>query len=79
VTCTDSDKDLDRSRRSVAEDWRWSSTCRVLSGRTIGRSGDAVYGLYLAQGVRVSCLSLKSKVDEFSGLGLKTGSYGLTI
>jgi hypothetical protein len=30
-----SDEDRDRSRRSDAEDPGWSSTCRVLDGRTI--------------------------------------------
>jgi hypothetical protein len=46
----DSDEDLDRSRRSGAEDRGWSSTGWVLGGRTIGSSGDTVYGLYRAQG-----------------------------
>jgi hypothetical protein len=45
-----SDDDLGRSRRPGAEDQRWSSTGRVLGGRTIGRSGDTVCGLYRAQG-----------------------------
>jgi hypothetical protein len=44
------DKDLGRSRRPDAEDQRWSSTSRVLGGRTIGRSDDAVCSLYHAQG-----------------------------
>jgi hypothetical protein len=44
-----SDEDLDRSRRPDAEDWGWSSTGRVLGGRTIRRSGDAVWDLYRAQ------------------------------
>jgi hypothetical protein len=47
---TDSDEDLGRSRRPGAEDRGWSSTSQVLGGRTIGRSGDAVCGLYRAQG-----------------------------
>jgi hypothetical protein len=42
------DEDLDRSRRPSAEDRGWSSTCRVLGGQTIRRSGDAVCGLYRA-------------------------------
>jgi hypothetical protein len=45
-----SDEDLGRSRRSGAEDQGWSSTGRVLSGQTIGRSGDAMCGLYRTQG-----------------------------
>jgi hypothetical protein len=46
---TDSDKDHVRSRRPSAEDRGWSSTGRVLGGRMIGRSGDAVCGLHNAQ------------------------------
>jgi hypothetical protein len=44
-----SDKDWDRSRRHGAEDQGWSSTCRVLSGWMIGRSGDTVCSLYHPQ------------------------------
>jgi hypothetical protein len=43
-------EDHGRSRRPSAEDRGWSSTCRVLDGRTIGMSGDAVCGLHRAQG-----------------------------
>jgi hypothetical protein len=42
------DEDLGRSKRPDAEDRGWSSTGRVLSDRTIERSGDAVCGLYHA-------------------------------
>jgi hypothetical protein len=42
--------DLGRSRRTGAQDQGSSSTCRVLGGRTIERSGDAVRCLYHAQG-----------------------------
>jgi hypothetical protein len=45
-----SDGDLGRSRRPSVEDWGWSSTCQVFSGRTIGGSGDAVCGVHRAQG-----------------------------
>jgi hypothetical protein len=45
-----SNEDCGRSRRPGIEDRGWSSTCRVLGGRTIGRSGDIVYGLHRAQG-----------------------------
>jgi hypothetical protein len=45
-----SDEDRGRSRRPGAEDQGWLRTCWVLSGRTIGRSGDAVCGLHHAQG-----------------------------
>jgi hypothetical protein len=41
-------------------------TVRILDGRAIRRSGDAVYGLHCAQGARVSWLSLKTKVDGLS-------------
>jgi hypothetical protein len=46
----DSNEDRGRSRRPSAEDRGWSSTGRVLDGRTIERSGDAMSGLYRAQG-----------------------------
>jgi hypothetical protein len=47
---TGSDDDLGRSRRPGAHDQGSSSTGRVLGGRTIERSGDAVRCLYHAQG-----------------------------
>jgi hypothetical protein len=47
---TSSDEDLARSRRLDAENRGWSSTGRVLGGRTIRRSGDAVCGLHRAHG-----------------------------
>jgi hypothetical protein len=43
-----SDEDYDRSRRPGAEDRGWSCTDQVLGGQTIGRSSDAVCGLYHA-------------------------------
>jgi hypothetical protein len=46
----DSDEDLGRSRRPGAEEQGWSSTYRVLGGRTIRRSGDIVCGLHLTYG-----------------------------
>jgi hypothetical protein len=46
----DSDENRDRSRRPGVEDRGWSNTGRVLSGRTIGRSGDSVSGLHCARG-----------------------------
>jgi hypothetical protein len=36
--------------RPSADDYGWSDIGRVLGGRTIGRSGDAVCGLHHAQG-----------------------------
>jgi hypothetical protein len=44
------DEDRGRSRRLGTEDQRWSSIDQVLSGRTIERAGDAVYGLHRTQG-----------------------------
>jgi hypothetical protein len=44
------DEDIGRSRRPGAEDRGWSSTGRVLCGRVIERSGDAVCGLHRARG-----------------------------
>jgi hypothetical protein len=38
----DSDEDHGRMRRLGAEDQGWSSTGRILGGRTIERSGDAM-------------------------------------
>jgi hypothetical protein len=45
-----SDDDLGKSRRLGAEDWGGSSTCRVLDGWMIGRSGNIVCGLHHAHG-----------------------------
>jgi hypothetical protein len=45
-----SDEDRGRSRRPDVEDRGWSSTGRVLDGRTIGGSGDAMCGLHHARG-----------------------------
>jgi hypothetical protein len=44
-----SDEDLGWSRRPIVDDRGWSSIGRVLSDRTIRRSGDAVCDLYHAQ------------------------------
>jgi hypothetical protein len=66
------DDDRGKSRRLGAEDWGWSSTGRVLSGRTIEMSDDAVCGLYCVQG---------DEKHEFLGLASKprsTISPGLT-
>jgi hypothetical protein len=47
---TSSDKDRGRSRRLGAEDRGWSGTGRVLGGRTIERSDDAVCSLHRVRG-----------------------------
>jgi hypothetical protein len=47
MTCNDDD--CSRSRRPGAEDWD-GRIGRVLGGRAIERSGDAVCGLYHAHG-----------------------------
>jgi hypothetical protein len=78
----DSDEDRSRTSRRGAVDRGWSSTSRVLGGRTIERSGDAVCGLHCTQGdeERVS-LGLASKprstVEKPSGrfLGLIVMSH----
>jgi hypothetical protein len=44
------DEDRGRSRRLGAEDQGWASTSRVLGGRTIERSGDAMCDLHRTQG-----------------------------
>jgi hypothetical protein len=84
---TGSDKDHGTSRRSGADERGWSSTDRILDGRTIKRSGDVVCGLYRTQGAE-ECgflgLALKPRLTvcqwvEFPGLGLKTGNFGLVI
>jgi hypothetical protein len=65
-----SGEDLRRSRKPSVEDRGWSSTGRVLGGRTIGRSSDTVCGLYRAQ------------ADEecgFLGLASKPRSTGFPI
>jgi hypothetical protein len=78
-------KDHGRSRRPGAEDWRWSSTARILGGRTIERSGDAVCGVQIFWfGLKIKVDSLlvvwpQNHWDRFSGLGLKTNSYDLVI
>jgi hypothetical protein len=46
----DSDKDHGRSRRPDAKDRGWSSTGRILDGRTIERLGAAVCCLHYAGG-----------------------------
>jgi hypothetical protein len=44
-----SDEDCGRSRRPGVEDRGWSSTGRVLGGRTIERLGDTVCSLHRAR------------------------------
>jgi hypothetical protein len=65
-----SDEDLGRSRRPTAEDWRWSSTGRILGGWTIGRSGDVVCDLYRAQ---------EDEECGFLGLASKPKSMGFPV
>jgi hypothetical protein len=66
----DSDEDLGRSRRPGVEDRGWSSTGRVLDGRTIGRSGDTVCGLHRAQG---------DEERRFLGWASKPRSTGFSV
>jgi hypothetical protein len=88
-----SDEDYGRSRRPSVEDREWSSTGRVLGGRTIKRLGDAMCGLHSAQGDEKHrflgwpqnqgrpFLPVSPQTNGFGipDLGLKTGSYGLVI
>jgi hypothetical protein len=64
------DEDLGRSRRPGAKDRGWSSTGRVLSDWTIGRSGDAVCGLHHAKG---------DEEHEFLGSASKPRSTGFPV
>jgi hypothetical protein len=70
-----SDEDHGKSRRPNAEDRGWSSTGRVLDGRTIERFGDAVCSLHVAQGEEEhGFLGLASKLRSMvcQWFGLKT-------
>jgi hypothetical protein len=57
-----SDEAWGKSNRLGAKNWRWSSTGRVLGGRTIERLADAVCDLYRAQ---------EDEEHWFLGLALK--------
>jgi hypothetical protein len=65
-----SDEDRGRSRRLGAEEQGWSSTGRIIDGRTIKRLGDAVYGLYHAQ---------RDEERGFLGLASKPRSTGFPV
>jgi hypothetical protein len=74
-----SDEDRGRSRRHDAEDRGWSSTGRVLGGRTIERSGNVVCGLYSSQGDEErGFLGLASKPRSTVSLGLAS-KLGLRV
>jgi hypothetical protein len=60
-----SDEDRGKSRRPGIEDHGWPSIGRVLGGRTIERSGDAMCGLHNAQ---------EDEEHMFLGLTLKPRS-----
>jgi hypothetical protein len=80
-----SDEECGRSRSTGAEDWGWSSTGRVLGGRMIQRSDDAVWDQYRAQGDeereflglaskplgRVSWFEPQNRQLQFGDFGLK--------
>jgi hypothetical protein len=77
-----SDEDHGRSRGLGAEDRGWSSTGRVLGGWMVERSGDAVCGLYYAQGDdEREFLGLASKPRSVicQWLGLKTTWSGFPV
>jgi hypothetical protein len=65
-----SDEDRGRSRRLGAEEQGWSSTGRIIDGRTIKRLGDTVYGLYHAQ---------RDEERGFLGLASKPRSTGFPV
>jgi hypothetical protein len=46
---TGSDEDRGRSRRLGADDWGWSSTCRILGDQRIEKSSDTMCNLHRAQ------------------------------
>jgi hypothetical protein len=71
---TGSDEDRGRSRRPGAEDRGWSSTCRILGGWMIKRSGDDMCGLHRAQGEEEReffYLASKPRSTVFPGLASK--------
>jgi hypothetical protein len=89
----DNNEDRARNKRFGTDDRRWSSTCRVLSGWAIERSGDIMCGLHHAKGdEQCEFLGLASKprsaispslaskpMAQFLGLCLKTEVDGLVI
>jgi hypothetical protein len=75
-----SNDDRVRSRRLDAEDRGWSSTGRVLGGRTIERSGDVVCDLHHAQGGEErEFLSLDSKPRLTVSPGLTSKPMGTIL
>jgi hypothetical protein len=75
-----SNEDRGRTRRLGAEDWEWSNTGWVLSGRTIERSGDTVYGLHCAQGYEeYEFLGLASKPRLTISPGLVSKSVAMIL
>jgi hypothetical protein len=75
-----SDEDRGRSRRLGTEDWGWSSTSRVLDGRTIERLGEPVCGLHHAIGDEEhEFLSLTSKLRSTVSLGLTSKPVATTL
>jgi hypothetical protein len=85
-----SDEDRGRNRRPGAED-RDGRTGRVLGGRAVERSGDAVCSLHLVAPCAVCTWHVETRSvgflvepqnqggGGFLGLGLKTDSSGLVI
>jgi hypothetical protein len=79
---TGSDEDRGRSRRPGAEDRRWSSTCRILGGWMIKRSGDDVCSLHRAQGEEEReffYLASKPRSTVFSDLASKLVATGFPV
>jgi hypothetical protein len=76
-----SNEDRGRSRRPGAEDRDGQAQVEYsMAGRSRGRvTLCAVCTVHKETMSAVSWLSLKTKVDVFPSLGLKTGSYSLVI
>jgi hypothetical protein len=77
-----SDENHGRSRRPGAEDRGWSSVGRVLGGRMIEKSGNAVCGLHRSQGdeeCRSLGLAFKPRSTVYQWFGLKTTRSGFPV
>jgi hypothetical protein len=79
---TGNEDDRDRSRRPDTEDHGWSSTGRILGGRTIGRSDDVVCGLHRTQGDeehKFLCLTTKLRLTVSPDLASKSVASGFSV
>jgi hypothetical protein len=76
-----SDEDLDKSRRTGAENWRWSSIGQVLSDRTIGGriTPCAICTMHKEMRSTYFLVEPQNQGRRFFGLDLKTDRPGLVI